>query len=71
MEVLEAKKHLPGDQLDKGLWDALFLVALNDSQEVLSERFENDAYVVFWPRVRERIEERNDVGTTWMSRICV
>lgn len=71
MEVLEAKKHLPSDQLDKRLWDALFLVAFNESQEVLSKRFENDAYMVLWPRVRERIEERNDVGTTRMSRICV
>lgn len=71
MKVLETKKDLLGDQLDKGLWHTLFLVALNESQEVLSKGFENDAYVVFWPRVRERVEERDDVGTTWMSRICV
>lgn len=71
MKVLETKKDLPGDQLDKGLWNTLFLVALNEGEEVLSKGLEDDAYMVFWPRVRERVEKRDDVCTTWMGRICV
>ena len=69
MEVLETKKDLPGDQLDERLWDTLFLVALNECQEILSKGFEYDAYVVFRPRMRERVEEGDDVGTTRMGRI--
>lgn len=69
MEVLETKKDLFGDYLDKWLRDALFLVTRNESEEVLPKRFEYDAYVVFWPRVRERVKERDNVGTTWMGRI--
>lgn len=71
MKVLETKKDLPGDYFDKGLWDTLFLVALDESQEVLSKGFEDDAYVVFWAMVRERVEKRDNVGTTWMSGIRV
>lgn len=64
MKVLEAQKDLPGDDLDKGLRNALFLVALNESEEILAKWFEDDAYVVFGPRVCERVEERDDVGPT-------
>lgn len=71
MKVLETEKDLPSDQLDKGLWDTLFLVAFNESQEVLSEGFEDNAYVVFWCGVRERVEERDNVGTTRMGGVCV
>lgn len=71
MKVLETKKDLPGDQLNKGQRNTLFLVALNESQKVFPEGFENDANVVFWPWVRERVEKRDNVGMTWVYRIRV
>lgn len=71
MEVLETKKHLPGDQLNKGLRDTLFLVTLNESQEALSKGLKNDTYVIFRPNVSERVKEGDDVSTTRMSGIYV
>lgn len=63
MEILQAEQDLTCDRLDKTPWDTLSSVLLDEREEILAKRFEDDADVSVERRgVSERVEEGDDVG---------
>ena len=72
MQILQTEEDLFRDDLDQGNWDAGLVVPFDESEEIFSERFKNDADVdILGCAVMERIDERNDVLVARVRRVCV
>lgn len=68
MEILESEKDLPGYELNKSTRDAFLLVPFDESEEILSQRFENNADVGGFRRnMRERVKKGNNMLSSRMG----
>jgi len=62
VQVLQPKKNLPGDRLDKSNRHTLLFVPFDKGQQIFAERFENDADMSFLGTiVVKRVEKRDNV----------
>lgn len=70
MQVLQSKENLPSNYLYKTNRYTFLLVPLNKGEQILAQRFEDDADVNFFGATMiERVEKRYNVRSAWMKRV--
>ena len=69
MHVVESHEYLLRDLLDEVHGDAFVLVALDETEQILAQHFEDHADVrAVGPLMAEMVEERDDMGSAGMGQ---